>query len=107
MGRRSCQNRHTGYVTVGSLQVTMDDGTEIVIGAGDGYEIPPGHDVLVIGDEPFEAIEFTSADTFGLLPEELGSASSRPFSSLTLSARPRWPNGSATARGRACSKSTT
>jgi class 3 adenylate cyclase len=43
-----------------------------VIGAGDGYEIPPGHDVLVIGDESFEAIEFTSAHTFGLAPEELG-----------------------------------
>jgi len=72
VGTRSCQNRHIGYVTVGSLQVTMDDGTEIVIRAGDGYEIPPGHDVLVIGDEPFEAIEFTSAHTFGLAPEELG-----------------------------------
>jgi class 3 adenylate cyclase len=72
VGTRSCQNRHIGYVTLGSLQVTMDDGTEIVIRAGDGYEIPPGHDVLVIGDESFEAIEFTSAHTFGLAPEELG-----------------------------------
>ena len=54
VGTRSCQNRHVGYVTAGSLQVTMDDGTELVIRAGDGYEIPPGHDVLVIGDEPFE-----------------------------------------------------
>ena len=72
VGTRSCQNRHIGYVTVGSLQVTMDDGTELVIRAGDGYEIPPGHDVLVIGDEPFECIEFTSAHTFGLAPEELG-----------------------------------
>jgi class 3 adenylate cyclase len=72
VGTRSCQNRHVGYVTVGSLQVTMDDGTELVIRAGDGYEIPPGHDVLVIGDEPFECVEFTSAHTFGLAPEELG-----------------------------------
>ena len=72
VGTRSCQNRHIGYVTVGSLQVTMDDGTELVIRAGDGYEIPPGHDVLVIGDEPFECIEFTSAHTFGLAPEALG-----------------------------------
>jgi class 3 adenylate cyclase len=70
VGGRSCQNRHIGYVTVGSLQVTMDDGTELVIKAGDGYEIPPGHDVLVL--EPFECIEFTSAHTFGLAPEELG-----------------------------------
>jgi hypothetical protein len=72
VGTRSCQNRHIGYVTTGSLQVTMDDGTELVIGAGDGYEIPPGHEVVVIGDEQFEAVEFTSAHTFGLAPEELG-----------------------------------
>jgi NAD(P)-dependent dehydrogenase (short-subunit alcohol dehydrogenase family) len=52
--------------------VTMDDGTELIIGAGDGYEIPPGHDVLVIGDEPWESVEFASAHTFGLAPEELG-----------------------------------
>ena len=72
VGGRSCQNRHIGYVMRGALQVTMDDGTELLIGAGDGYEIPPGHEVLVIGVEPFEAVEFTSAHTFGLAPEELG-----------------------------------
>lgn len=43
-----------------------------MIGARDGYEIPPGHEVLMIGDVPFESIEFTSAHTFGLAPEELG-----------------------------------
>jgi len=69
---RSCQLRHVGYAMSGSLRVTMDDGTELVIEAGDGYEIPPGHDVLVIGDEPWDSVEFASAHTFGLAPEELG-----------------------------------
>ena len=69
---RSCQNRHIGYAVAGSLQVTMDDGTQLVIGAGDAYEIPPGHDVLVIGEQPWESVEFTSADTFGLPPEAPG-----------------------------------
>ena len=69
---RSCQLRHVGYVMSGSLQVTMDDGTELVIGRGDGYEIPPGHEVRVIGDEPWESVEFASAHMFGLAPEELG-----------------------------------
>ncbi len=72
VGTRSCQQRHVGYVMSGSIRVTMDDGTELVIGRGDGYEIPPGHDVLVLGDEPFESIEFASAHTFGLAPEEIG-----------------------------------
>jgi class 3 adenylate cyclase len=52
---RSCQNRHIGYAVSGSLQVTI-----------------PGHDVLVIGEEPWESIEFTSAHTFGVAPEGLG-----------------------------------
>ena len=69
---QSCQLRHVGYVMSGSLQVTMDDGTELVIGRGDGYEIPPGHEVRVIGDEPWESVEFASAHLFGLAPEELG-----------------------------------
>jgi class 3 adenylate cyclase len=67
----SCQNRHIGYAISGSIKVTMDDGTELVIGAGDAYEIPPGHEVLVVGDEPWDSIEFTAAHTFGLGPGEL------------------------------------
>jgi class 3 adenylate cyclase len=68
----SCQNRHVGYAICGSLRVTMDDGTALTIRAGDCYEIPPGHEVHVIGDERWESIEFACAHTFGLGPEELG-----------------------------------
>ena len=75
VGTRSCLNRHVGYVIAGSIQVIMDDDTELVIGAGDGYEIPPGHEVLVIGDVPFESIEFTSATRSGWHPRSSGSAS--------------------------------
>jgi class 3 adenylate cyclase len=71
-GTRSCQHRHVGYTISGSLHVTMDDGTELVIGPGDGYEIPPGHDAHVIGDVPWDSVEFTSAHAFGLAPEDLG-----------------------------------
>jgi class 3 adenylate cyclase len=68
----SCQNRHIGYAMSGTLEVTMDDGTRLIIRAGEGYEIPPGHDVHVLGDEPWESVEFASAHTFGLAPEQLG-----------------------------------
>jgi class 3 adenylate cyclase len=68
VGMRSCPNRHIGYAISGSLEVTMDDGTRLVINAGDGYEIPPGHDVLVLGPEPWESVEFTSAHTWGISP---------------------------------------
>jgi class 3 adenylate cyclase len=71
-GTRSCQHRHLGYTISGSLAVRMDDGTELTIGAGDAYEIPPGHDAWVIGDAPWDSVEFTSAHTFGLSPDDLG-----------------------------------
>jgi len=71
-GTRSCQHRHVGYTISGSLHVTMDDGTELVIGPGDAYEIPPGHDARVFGDVPWDSVEFTSAHAFGLAPEDLG-----------------------------------
>jgi class 3 adenylate cyclase len=71
-GTRSCLHRHLGYTMSGSLRVRMDDGTELTIEAGDAYEIPPGHDAWVLGDEPFDAVEWASAHAFGLSPEDMG-----------------------------------
>jgi class 3 adenylate cyclase len=70
----SCQNRHVGYVISGVLHVLMDDGTELEIRAGDAFEIPPGHDAWVVGDEVWDTVEFTSAATFGVTPDEDESA---------------------------------
>ena len=66
----SCVNRHLGYAIGGHLHVVMDDGTELDIVAGDAYEIPPGHDAWVVGDEVFDAVEFASARLFGIAPDE-------------------------------------
>jgi class 3 adenylate cyclase len=71
-GTRSCGLRHIGYAISGSIEVRMDDGTVLVIGPGDAYEIPPGHDVWVVGEQPFDAIEFNSAQAFGVSADELG-----------------------------------
>lgn len=71
-GTRSCQHRHLGYTISGTLHVIMDDGTEMRIRPGDAYEIPPGHDAWVEGEEPWDSVEFTSARTFAVSPEELG-----------------------------------
>jgi class 3 adenylate cyclase len=71
-GTRTCQHRHVGYTVSGRLGVRMDDGTEIVIAPGEAYEIPPGHDAWVVGDEPWTAVEFTSGRTYAASPDELG-----------------------------------
>ena len=61
MKTESCQNHHQGVGASGRMQVAADDGSEIEIGPGDAYNIPPGHDAWVVGDEPFIGYEFKSA----------------------------------------------
>lgn len=68
----SCQFRHLGYTISGSLHVHMDDGTTLLIGPGEAYEIPPGHDAWVMGDEAWCAVEFASAHMYGVPPEDFG-----------------------------------
>ena len=53
-------------VVAGRLHVAHDDAAEAEVGAGEAYNIQPGHDAWVVGDEPFIAYEFdtTAADTY-------------------------------------------
>jgi mannose-6-phosphate isomerase-like protein (cupin superfamily) len=60
VGTHSCQVAHVGYAISGHLHVVMDDGTNIDIKPGDAYEIAPGHDAWVEGDETFRGVEFES-----------------------------------------------
>ena len=61
---RSCQIHHQGIVLGGRLHVENDAGEACEVGVDDVYDFPPGHDAWVVGDEPFEAIEFASARIF-------------------------------------------
>jgi class 3 adenylate cyclase len=63
-GTRSCQIHHQGVVLRGRLRVEMDSGEVCEFVVDDVYDIPPGHDGMVVGDEPWEAIEFASARIF-------------------------------------------
>ena len=71
-GASSCQYRHVGYTVSGVLETRMDDGTVMTIGPGDAYEIPPGHDAWVVGDEPWVSVEFASAHDYAKAPEDFG-----------------------------------
>jgi hypothetical protein len=59
-GTDSCQARHVGVVSSGSIHVVHDDGTELDLSAGDAYVIEPGHDAWVVGDDAFVGFEFES-----------------------------------------------
>ena len=43
----------------GRMKVVADDGSEMEIGLGDAYAIPPGHDAWIVGDEPATGIELS------------------------------------------------
>lgn len=55
-GTDSCQFHHIGVGLSGAAMIRMDDGTEVLIQAGDVFDIPPGHDQWVVGDEPAVSI---------------------------------------------------
>lgn len=59
-----CQVRHMGFVLSGRLGTLFPDGTEIVYGPDDVFEIPPGHDGYVVGDEPCVQIMFAGNRPF-------------------------------------------
>jgi len=68
-GTVRCQLHHLGYSISGTMHVESDDGQAIDIPAASVYEIPPGHDAWVVGDDPWVTVEWTSARVFGLVPE--------------------------------------
>jgi class 3 adenylate cyclase len=72
MGTKSCQVHHLGHAVSGLMHVHMDDGEELDIPPDSIYEIPPGHDAWVVGNEPWVTVEWTSARIVGIGPEGPG-----------------------------------
>ena len=57
----SCEIRHIGYVVVGRMGFAMDDGTTLEVGAGDAFDVLPGHDAWTVGTEPVVFVDMISA----------------------------------------------
>ena len=66
IGTTSCPLHHLGYAMSGTLRVRMEDGETLDIPPQSAYEIPPGHDAWVLGDESFVTVEWTSAREIGI-----------------------------------------
>src|SRR5581483_1943515 len=58
VGTELCEARHVGYVLSGGFRVRMADGIERDIEAGEAYNVPPGHDMWVLGNEPYTCVEW-------------------------------------------------
>jgi quercetin dioxygenase-like cupin family protein len=49
---------HTGLVITGRLAIQAPDGMVTVVGPGEAFFAPTGHDAWVVGDEPCVALDF-------------------------------------------------
>ena len=49
-----------GYLLSGTLHVATEDGGDAEIRPGEAYEIQPGHDGWVVGEESVMAVEFSA-----------------------------------------------
>jgi class 3 adenylate cyclase len=73
VGTTSCPIRHLGYAMSGTMRVVMDDGQTLDIGPGTVFDIPPGHDKWVVGDEPWVTLEWgASGRALGAALNETG-----------------------------------
>lgn len=59
VGGEWCQARHVGVILSGQLGIDFADGTSVVFGPNDIFDIPPGHDGFTVGDEPCVQIEWS------------------------------------------------
>jgi hypothetical protein len=53
----------------GRLHIRMADGTEAELSPNTVYEIPPGHDAWVVGDEPYISIDTAGMRSFARIDE--------------------------------------
>ena len=63
------------------IHVEMTDGASLELVGGDAFEIPPGHDAWVIGDEPWVSVDCAGRRLFAKSPTEI---SDRIFATLVF-----------------------
>jgi class 3 adenylate cyclase len=65
VGTSSCQIHHQGVVLSGRMQISSGDGIQRTIGPREAFDIQPGHDGWVAGEEPCVFIEFHGVREWG------------------------------------------
>ena len=57
----------------GRLGIDFPDGTRVVFGPGDVFDIPPGHDGYTVGDEPCVQVEWMGIRAWAGFPTGIHS----------------------------------
>ncbi|HYI21442.1 MAG TPA: adenylate/guanylate cyclase domain-containing protein [Candidatus Limnocylindrales bacterium] len=81
-GTDRCQYHHVGYTIQGRLHTQLEDGAEMILEAGDVFELPPGHDAWVEGDENWVALDFAGVRSYAQPADQRGQ---RVLASLLFS----------------------
>ena len=61
-----CEYHHLGLMVQGRMHFITKDGMEMELEAGHLYEVLPGHDAWIVGDEPCIQYDFAGMRTFAL-----------------------------------------
>jgi class 3 adenylate cyclase len=72
-GTEWCEFHHTGLTLSGRARIVTRDGAEMEVGPMEFYEVPPGHDAWVLGDEPWISIEWSPGAAYGRAASGSGS----------------------------------
>jgi class 3 adenylate cyclase len=68
-GTPTCVFHHRGWVVSGRMQIETDDGAVRILSPGDAFEVLPGHNARVVGDEPCVTIDFAGVRGWGKPPD--------------------------------------
>jgi hypothetical protein len=63
-GAEWCEVEHVGLVVSGRAAVSMRDGEERVMEAGQFFYVPAGHDSWVVGDEPYVSLHIMGSEDY-------------------------------------------
>lgn len=67
VGTESCRNHHFHVLLAGRIAFQLDGAQPEIFGAGDVFDVPPGHDAWVLGDEPVVILDVAgTSDLFGV-----------------------------------------
>lgn len=70
MGTPSCPVHHVQVLLTGHFAVRMDDGVELELEPNDVFDVPPGHDAWVVGDEPVVLLDIAgNTSAIGVIQE--------------------------------------
>jgi len=82
VGTASCELYHRGVVLSGRMGIRTDDGDELIIGANQVFDLPPGHVTWVEGDDELVMVDWAGGAGFDPSSGEVRATSTILFTDV-------------------------